>query len=192
METRMLYENEVPQAAKTARGIFDHCMREQIKDAQVVRLTEQYLEPENLIVMMRKAELFLWGTFENGELIAVGGLQQEGHITMLYVYPYFQRLGIARFIVGKMKEYAKNRLNRDRITVNAMPVQAAAYFERLGFKRLKDNVDADAPYVTLWSYTTEETVYPVKSIPERTVIKIVCGFLAAIFFVAVVFILTYF
>lgn len=192
METRMLYENEVPQAAKTARGIFDHCMREQIKDGQVVRLTEQYLEPDNLITMMRKAELFLWGTFENGELIAVGGLQQEGHITMLYVYPYFQRLGIARLMVRKMKEYAKNSLNRERVTVNAMPVQAAAYFERLGFKRLKEAVDAEASYVTLWAYTTEETVYPVRSIPERTVIGIVCGVLALIFFVAAVFILNYF
>lgn len=190
METRMLYENEIPAAAETARGIFEHCVKEKIEDPQMIRFTEEYLQTEHLLGMIRQSGLYMWGTFDAGRIIAVGGLQREGHITMLYVFPYYQRHGIARTIASEMKKYARKFLYLKRITVNAMPVEAAGYFETLGYSRMNIKGNGTNGFVSLSLSTENQCDYPVKHIKESTLIGIIAFFLAAIFVIAIVFVIS--
>ncbi len=190
METRMLYENEIPAAAETARGIFEHCVKEKIADPQIIRYTEEYLQTEQLLGLIRQSQLYMWGTFDAGQIVAVGGLQREGHITMLYVFPYYQKQGLARTIASEMKKYADKFLHLKRITVNAMPVEAAGYFETLGYSRMDTKGNGTNGFVSLSLPTQGKCDYPVKHIKERTLIGIIVGFLAAIFVIAIGFVLS--
>lgn len=190
MQTRMLYEADVPQAAGVARGIFDNCVRSAIQDSQLAKMTEEYLSVSNLITMMRAGQLFLWGTFENGQMVGVGGMQQEGHITMLYVFPYYQRLGIGRTLVKEMRTYAVTKLQKPRVTLNAMPPIAAGYFRRIGFDPIDMTQNGNSPFISMVSKVEECMNYPVKKLGDKAVLGIVFGFLAVIFIVAIGFMLT--
>lgn len=190
MQTRMLYEADVPQAAGVARGIFDNCVRNSIQDPQMSRLTEEYLTVSNLITMMRARQLFLWGTFENGQLVGVGGMQQEGHITMLYVFPYYQRLGIGRALVKEMRSYAAANLQKPRVTLNAMPPIAAGYFRKIGFTPIDMSQNNNSSFVSMASKIEECMTYPVKKLGDKAAIGISFGFLAVIFIVAIGFMFT--
>ena len=47
-------------------------------------------------------------------MIAMSGMQKEGHITMLYVLPVFQRRGCGRCLLEEMKAYAANQYQLQR------------------------------------------------------------------------------
>ena len=91
MEIKILTIEEMPQAVALASGVFHYCYGNQIKDQQTLDFFSSYVNQENIGQMMQQGRLVLWGGFEQNQLVAMSGMQREGHITMLYVLPLFQK-----------------------------------------------------------------------------------------------------
>ena len=106
MKAQILTEDQIPEALSIARGVFDYCLRARITDLEMIHIFLQYTENTNIRNMIAEGTLTMWGIFEQGHMIAMSGMQKEGHITMLYVLPVFQRRGCGRCLLEEMKAYA--------------------------------------------------------------------------------------
>ena len=91
MKAQILTEDQIPEALSIARGVFDYCLRARITDLEMIHIFLQYTENTNIRHMIAEGTLTMWGIFEQGHMIAMSGMQKEGHITMLYVLPVFQK-----------------------------------------------------------------------------------------------------
>ena len=124
-------------------------------------------------------------------------MQKEGHITMLYVLPVFQRKGIGKKLLITMRTYARTGYGYSDVTVNAMPVYTAAYFQKRKFEQM-GQVPMGCPYVSMRAKTIEEVSYEKKEIPAGWAIGasvgglVLCGAIAAAFMVVVMLTLKYF
>lgn len=135
-EIRMLRTEEIPQAAELAQGVFGFDLRQTITDPQMIRYFEEYAAAEHLTDMASQKKLYLWGIFESEQLCGMSAMQPEGHITMLYVYPYFRRKRFARQLLDAMRRFAKQSLGLERVTACAFPAWTALYFIKNGFWQL--------------------------------------------------------
>ena len=190
MEPRILAPEEIGAAGETARAVFDLCLRKSMIQPEMTASFERYVQPEHLRQMAEEGALTVWGIFAGGQLCAVSAMQTEGHITMLYVLPFFQRKGLGKLLLRTMRSYAGEVLHLKQVTVNAMPVWTAAYFERMGFTRAGMPQYGGAPFLSLRAKTIAEVRYPVKPVPEKAIVGISGGFLAAVFLIAVLVTLT--
>ena len=93
MRIKRLTEEQLPEALSIARGVFDYCLRQQITDLEMVHIFLQYSEPEHVKKMMEEGKLILWGAYEQGNMVAMSGMQNEGHITLLYVLTVYKKRG---------------------------------------------------------------------------------------------------
>ena len=133
MKAQILTEDQIPEALSIARGVFDYCLRARITDLEMIHIFLQYTENTNIRHMIAEGTLTMWGIFEQGHMIAMSGMQKEGHITMLYVLPVFQRRGCGRCLLEEMKAYAANQYQLQRVTLSAMPAWTADYFTKRRF-----------------------------------------------------------
>lgn len=133
MEIRLLYRNEVQMAVYTAHEVFEACVKPYAKTQQEIDWYYSYVRVENLWQELSAGRLFLWGAFEGGQMCAVSAMQDVGHITMLYVKPQYARRHIGEQLMNQMCAYAAGQLHKQCVTINVMPVSAAAYFYHIGF-----------------------------------------------------------
>ncbi len=136
-EIRMLQIEEIPQAVELAQGVFGFDLRQTITDPQMIRFFEEYTTVENLTGMVSQQRLYMWGIFEAAQLCGMSAMQPEGHITMLYVYPYFRKKKYARQLLDMMRRFAKQSLGLERVTACALPAWTATYFIKNGFWQMR-------------------------------------------------------
>lgn len=163
MEIRILQEHELPQALQIARGVFDCCLANSIPDPQMRTGFLEYTKQENINSMTAAKTLVIWGAFEQGQMIGMSGMQREGHITMLYVLPVFQRRGCGKELLLTMRKYAGSRYRLANVTLNAMPVWVASYFAKRKFSQI-GMMPGACPYVSMQAKTIEEVSYEKKPI----------------------------
>lgn len=188
MEIRNLEEHEIPQALALAQGVYDFCLSGSVPDPQLTRGFKEYSSAERIGSMVSENSITLWGAFEQGQMAGMAAMQKEGHITMLYVLPAFQRRGIGRQLLTTMRSYARSRYGYSYVTVNAMPVFTAAYFQKRKFEQM-GQVPMGCPYVSMRAKTIDEVSYEKKEIPAGWAIGasvgglIVCTAIVAAFMV---------
>lgn len=190
MEIKLLTIDEIPQALKIATGVFDYCLRNSMQFPQNIASFEQYANAENVRQLMEQGRLTLWGAFEVGHMVAMSGMQSEGHITMLYVLPVYQRHEYGKELLLTMRKYAKSRYDLPNVTVTAMPAWTAAYFRRQKFTDMSPVQDSMVPYVYLQAKSIQEISYEKKEIPACAFIGTTVGGLAVCMLVAFIYMLT--
>ena len=79
MKAQILTEDQIPEALSIARGVFDYCLRARITDLEMIHIFLQYTENTNIRNMIAEGTLTMWGIFEQGHMIAMSGMQKEGH-----------------------------------------------------------------------------------------------------------------
>ena len=187
MEAKILTMEEMPEAVQVARGVFQYCLQRTVQDSRYITFFEQYANPENVGNLMQQGRLTLWGIYEQGHLIAMSGMQSEGHITMLYVLPIFQRRGYGSQLLETMRTYARVRYGLENVTVNAMPAWTAAYFQRKKFSPVNPAQLNGAPFVSLQAKSIRQVSYEKKTIPAGWILGLSLGTLGLCFFIAVLF-----
>lgn len=133
---RRITEQELAYASELAKVVYRSSIEPNCADERLRKLFEAYVDRDALAKRFREGQLLLWGAFEENRIYGVGGMQPEGHITMLYVLPAFQRRNIGRNLMSMMENYAFSELKLPRVTVSAMPSFAAPYFENGQFRLL--------------------------------------------------------
>lgn len=185
MKAQILTEDQIPEALSIARGVFDYCLRARITDLEMIHIFLQYTENTNIRNMIAEGTLTMWGIFEQGHMIAMSGMQKEGHITMLYVLPVFQRRGCGRCLLEEMKAYAANQYQLQRVTLSAMPAWTADYFTKRRFHPME--VTQPCSFVPMQAKTVARAIYEKKEIPSGVILGTSIGGLAVCAAVAVGF-----
>lgn len=170
MEIKILTTEQVPEAAGLARGVFDYCLRNTVSELQMVHAFEQYIRQEYLSSMISEGYLVMWGVYEQDNMIGVSAMQTEGHITMLYIHPMYQRRGIGKKLLLEMRKYAKNTYNHSRVTVNAMPSWTATYFAHRKFRRMDVLPVPNNAYVSMEAPSIQEISYDKKPLSTGIVL----------------------
>ena len=197
-EIRMLQIEEIPQAVELAQGVFGFDLRQTITDPQMIRFFEAYTTVENLTGMVSQRRLYMWGIFEAAQLCGMSAMQPEGHITMLYVYPYFRKKKYARQLLDMMRRFAKQSLGLERVTACALPAWTADYFIKNGFWQMpvqQNTATAQTTatqnqtpgFVYVEAKTLNDVVYPVKKIPGKALAATIILTILAIIAVIVVY-----
>lgn len=180
MQIRVLVENEIPLAVQLSRQVFDHWIRPNWNYDNMKAFFDGYVQVPAITEMVRSGRLFLWGVYEGNQLVAVSGMQREGHITMLYVHPYFAKRHFARELLKEMKRFAYGQLGLETVSVSAMPAWTATYFQRNGFVSVDGNMDKNRPYIQMQAYAGEQREYKIRPVEEKKALKIILGFLGVI------------
>lgn len=115
-------------------------------------------------------------------------MQAEGHITMLYIAPFFQRRGIGKALLKEMRRFAADVLSCQVVTINAMPAWTGSYFQRQGFSLIQMQ-PIGAPYVSLLAPVIKEVSYPIKPMKPGIVAAVIGGFVFLILLIAFGFML---
>lgn len=191
MEIRILKDNEIPQALSLARGVFDFCVSGNIENPQLINGFMEYACENNISRLLAEDKITLWGAFEQGQMAGISSMQREGHITMLYVFPAYQRRGVGKQLLHAMRAFAGSAYGHSYVTVNAMPVYTAAYFQKQGFAQI-GQVPAGCPYVSMHAKTIEEVSYEKKELSTGWLIGASIGGLLICTAVAVAFMISYF
>lgn len=185
MKAELLTEEQIPEALSIARGVFDCCLRAQIPDLEMIHIFLQYTENANIQTMVAEKTLTLWGIFEQGHMIAMSGMQKEGHITMLYVLPVFQRRGCGKCLLEEMKLYAASQYQLQSVTLSAMPAWTADYFTKRRFRPME--ITQPCSFVPMQAKTTMRAMYEKKELPSGVILGTSLGGLAVCAAVAVGF-----
>ncbi len=173
MEIKLLTTEQLPEAAGLARGVFDYCLQNSINNPKMVQAFEQYSHQDYLKHMMEENYLVMWGAYDQGTIVGMSAMQTEGHITMLYVHPMYQRRGIGKKLLEEMRKYAKSVYNLSIVTVNAMPVWTENYFARRKFSRM--NVMPNNDFVSMQAAAIDEVTYEKKPLSTGVVLSVVFG-----------------
>ena len=191
MKIRILREDELIHASGLSRFVFDTCLRNRMEFTQTIPFIENYIAESNLNNMYRELRLIIWGAFEQGQLVGVSGMQNDGMITMLYVLPQYAGRGCGSRLLITMQEYAKHTLRLQKITLNATPAWTAFYFQKQGFSLQNPTTYEHVPFVPMYM-DLERAVFQRK---EKITIKtIVLALLACLGFATVaasVFMISY-
>ncbi len=138
MEIRRMKENELLSVIKLATGIYEYSAKPQVQNPAMVQQFYDYMQPQVLIEQFRAESLLLWGAIEGQTLCAVGAMQSNAHITMLYVHPYYQKRGIGAAMLQEMIGFAEHVLRAGRVTVHAIPAASAGFFIKNGFTQMPE------------------------------------------------------
>ena len=156
MEIRMLNDEQMKHAAELSKFVFDTCLRPRMEFPQTISFVEGYLAEENLRAMKTEGKLFLWGVFSDEKMIGVGGMQNDGLITMLYVIPQYIKRKCGTSLLETMRIYAKEELDLPQVSVNATPAWTSYYFSKQGFRKAASVSNMQEPFVSM--YASSETV----------------------------------
>lgn len=169
MEIRLLQENEIANASGLSRFVFDNCLRNRMSFAQTIHFVEEYITEANLRKMYQDETLLLWGVYEQEQLVGVGGLQSNGMLTMLYVLPQFWGRKYGTKLLFAIREYVRDVLQMERITVNATPAWTAAYFVKQGFSYVEKKPNMYNPFVSLYALSEKTMLYKKERITGKTI-----------------------
>ncbi len=153
MQIRFLNQNEIQLASNVVTGVYNTCVLPYTQNPLDVEQFRAYVNPGYLMQEMMQGRLFMWGVFEDGQLCAVGAMQNVGHITLLYTNPYYQRRGYATLLMNTMRMHALSALRLQRITVNVLSAQLAPFFYKRGFYNMQGVVNGGA-YISMESQLT--------------------------------------
>lgn len=190
MIIRILTMEELPKAVSLANGVFDYCLKNSIPDRQTVDYFFDYANVEKISRLVQEKQLVVWGGFEQDNLVAMSGMQREGHITMLYVLPMFQRRDWGKELLLEMRSYAKKELHLDYVTVNAVPAPTAGYFAKRKFQTIS-LPNPTAAYIPMQAKAVEQVSYEKKPISAGWAIGTSVGAVVLCAVVAFGFILSY-
>lgn len=201
MEIIKLTETDVPYAVNLANITFDFCVRRpsfapnnvmnNMPDNRIIKFYEEYVNIPTLQRQVLENTLHMWG-IKNGEyLVAMGAMNNFGHITMLYVHPNYMRRGLGKTLLKTMKGFALSALRIDRLTVNVMPVYAKDFFTRNGFLVATNYIAPNMCYIPMTAKCTPEFGYEKKSVPTKVILWTSIGGLALITLITVAYTLYY-
>lgn len=185
MKIEMLTVQHIPQVVELARQNFFECIKPFLQDVSMMQAFYEYVNEENLTQLMNQRRLYLWGAYEDGQMVGTAGMQAEGHITLLYVAKPYQRRGIGKALLSTMKKYARPNLHLKRITVSAMPAWSWTFFQRDGFVRMNQANTMTANFVPMEAKCPYELDYEKKPLKESVVLGVVGTGLAICVFLAV-------
>lgn len=106
MEIRLLKANELRAASSIALEAYREETLSQVKGQEEIEAFERYVDEDHLWVEMCRNKLFLWGAFENGQMCAVGAIESNGEVTMLYVNRFYRNRGIETDLLQEMAQFA--------------------------------------------------------------------------------------
>lgn len=175
METRILQEEELGNAAGLSRFVFDSCLRNRMEYPQTVSFVEEYLQLNNLEQLVQSGKVILWGTFVQEQLVGVAGLQSDGMITMLYVLPQFWNRGIGGELLSTMRTYAKEQYGMEKVLLNATPAWTAGYFLKQGFDYMGGSLNMRAPFVSMQAWSSGISLITKRRIPKKYIILAIVG-----------------
>lgn len=185
MEIQMLTAQHIPQVVQLARQNFYECIKPFFEDVSMMQAFYEYVTEENLGQLMNQNRLYLWGAYEDGQLVGTAGMQSEGHITILCVTKIYQRRGIGKSLLSTMLNFAGPRLRLKRVTVSAMPAWSWTFFQKQGFVQMNNMNTMAASFVPMEIKCPSQLEYEKKPIKEGVVLGIVFGFLALCILIAV-------
>lgn len=175
MEIRILQEEELANASGLSRFVFDNCLRNRMGFAQTIHFVEEYIAEINLKKLYREETLIMWGAFEQEQLVGVAGLQSNGMITMLYVLPQFWGRRYGSKLLYTMREYVRDVLKLERVTVNATPAWSASYFASQGFFYMEKNPNMHSPFVSMFALSEKTSLYRKERITRKTIAFAILG-----------------
>lgn len=175
METRILQEEELGNAAGLSRFVFDSCLRNRMEYPQTVSFVEEYLQLNNLEQLVQSGKVILWGTFVQEQLVGVAGLQSDGMITMLYVLPQFWNRGIGGELLSTMRTYAKEQYGMEKVLLNATPAWTAGYFLKKGFEYISKSNNMRAPFVSMQAWSGDISLMTKRRIPKKYIVLAIVG-----------------
>lgn len=191
MEIKLLTLNEMPQAVQLARGVFDYCLRKSVQYPESITAFESYVNETHVRTLMEEGRLMLWGAFEQGYLVAMSGMQSEGHITMLYVLPVYQRRGYGKQLLLAMRTYAWDRYELGTVTLTALPAWTASYFQHRRFTAIQPMQMNAAPFVYMQAKSIRQVRYEKKPVSVGALLGTVLGGVGVCLVAAVLFMATY-
>lgn len=193
MEIRILTKDDIPEASLLANSVFEYCLRHTLMNQpELVEGFFYYASKANMWDMMHKNTVTMWGVFEDGVMAGMSAMQPEGHITMLYVYPYYQKRGYAKQLLLTMRTYAKTQYRYKRVSVNAMPSWTGGYFAKQRFTVLGNYGAGFQPYITMTAKTLDAPKYEIKPIPAPVLTAIVGGTMLFLSLISCIFLGIYF
>lgn len=151
MELRILQKEEIDIASGLARYVFDFCLRGRMEFSQTIAYVEDYIAAPSLKLLIEEEKLVLWGVFEEGQMVAVSGMQSDGMITMLYVLPQCQNRGYGSKLLKNMREYAKNTYGLEKVVLNANPAWTSGYFKKQGFLYVNSSQEMRVPFAPMYA-----------------------------------------
>lgn len=170
MDIRVLTEKELPMASRLSGVVFERCIVPFYGHTEMNNVFFDYVNEESLKNMVRTKQLIVWGAFQAKNMIAVGGMQREGHITMLYVLPQFQGRGIGTALLNRMMDYAYDNWHHKKITLNALPAWTVDYFKKWGFKLLNDKQTEIAAFIPMEATLRTRVEYEERNFPDKPAI----------------------
>lgn len=189
MEIRNLTEREITFASELAKVVYRSSVEPYFTDQQMRQAFYGYVDRDALHARWQDHQLMIWGAFENNNLCAVGGMQPEGHITMLYVLPQFQRRGIGRKLLAAMQKYAFSTCKLAGITVNATPAWTANYFKKSGFRMMRQQ-SGNGAFASLEKKSSGVMEYETRPISPKVLLGISIGVLCLIVAVTLIYVIT--
>lgn len=171
MEIAILTAEQISYAVMLSRMVYD----------QANIFFDEYMNEDNIKRQVEDGVLTIWGICENRQLVAVSGMTNQGHITMLYVHPYFQRKKYASMLIEEMRVYAAKEYDIDWITVNAMPTCSATYFYKRGFRYTNPGQNFNSPYISLQTKSNRCANYRTRPISGKALAAVISVFLCLIF-----------
>lgn len=189
MDIRQIDGTQFNEFMEVARGNVENVVLPTLINPSMQKALRDYVSPEKLAQGMQTGSIALWGAYDSGRMVAVSAMETNGHITMLYVTPYWQKKKIAKALLETMKTFARERLGLTRVTVNAMPATSATYFKKRGFAELEQQL-APMDFVSLWSDTKPFTDYERKKVSTGQLLvcfllPVVIALLAVVIFVII-------
>lgn len=198
----MLRDEEIAYASGLAELVCRNSVETAGVSPEIWSLVSGYVERERLIQAVRSGKMFLWGAFEGPDanvvrsqppetvtastFCAVGGMQREGHVTMLYVLPQCQGRGIGKKLLSAMTAYGFDVLGHSRLTLSAMPSWTVSYFKGAGFSVMKQNGSPLFTYMEL-KKCNRLCSYKTRQVSEKTVLILSLGTLGLIIVCSVLF-----
>lgn len=185
MKIRLLGENEIQMAINVAHETYRECVLPFVRMEEEVKQYNSYVNLENLWKEVHEGRLLIWGLFEAEELCAVSAMQTVGHITMLYVRRAFQKKGYGTALLDWMRGYAKETLRLKKVTVNVTPLFSESFFQRVGFKRMKEVMYPQIYFVSMEAKVKDmPEVKPERVIRWNVIMGVIIGTLVLVVAIA--------
>ena len=191
MIIRILKEEELIPAAGLSRYVFDTCLRNRMEFTQSIPFIENYISETNIRSMSNENKLVVWGAFEEEQLVAVGGMQTDGMITLLYVLPQYAGRGCGMNLLQVMRGYANDVLHLPRVLVNATPAWTSVYFKKQGFEPIHTASAVGVPFVSMQAMTEKVKVQKKERISGLTILLAILACVGFATIASVIFMLSY-
>lgn len=181
-EVRLLHGQEIQGAVSVAREAYMEAMPLYIRSKEEAEQFYREVTPAILWQQISAGNLFLWGVFTDAGLCAVGAIQKDGRITMLYVRSDCQRRGMGLLLLDSMRDYAASSLGLSKVTVTVSPVTLAAYFHKRGFTAVSKGAESPGR-VSLECPLRQESAdpYPKRPVSVKLILVLTAAVLALSF-----------